>query len=270
MTTKALAVSAEVLLGIIVLAALFADFLPLPDPFKQDAFGRLVAPGGGALMGTDNFGRDVFSRIVFGARSSLYIALASVALGTVSGVIIGTASAYRGGWFDAAVQRVTDALLGFPILVMTVIFVVALGPSATTVMVAIAIGVTPQMVRLARSRTLSVKEETFVTAARAEGIPPAQIMVRHVLPRVMPPILAYATGFAGIALIIESALHFLGLGVPPPYPSWGGMIQESRPYLEAAPWMAVFPGLALSATAFCFIFLGDAVRDMLDPRARQK
>jgi peptide/nickel transport system permease protein len=256
------------MLGIIIFGALFADFLPLSDPLQQDAFNRLLPPGQGSLFGTDNFGRDVFSRIVYGAQSSLYIALGSVTLGTLLGMAIGTVSAFRGGWTDLVAQRATDTILGFPVLVLAVIFIMALGPSAHTVMAAIAIGVMPQMVRLSRSRSLSAKEEAFVTAARAMGVSAPRIVLRHVLPRTVSPIMAYATGYVGIALILESSLHYLGLGVPPPYPSWGGMLQESRPYLEAAPWLAVFPGLALSVAAFCFVFLGDALRDRLDPRAR--
>ena len=263
---KTVALAAGFILAVIAFGAVFAALLPLPDPLAQDAFSRLLPPGDGFLFGSDNFGRDVFSRIVHGSRSSLYIAIGSVTLGTLLGTVIGTVSAYRGGWTDTVIQRLTDALLGFPILVLAVIFVVALGLSAHTVMAAIAIGVVPQMVRLARSRSLSVKEEPFITAARARGVSSPRIMFKHVLPRTVSPILAYATGFMGIALIIESALHFLGLGVPPPFPSWGGMLQEGRAYLEAAPWLAVFPGLVLSLTAFCFIFLGDGLRDLLDPR----
>ncbi|MEN8613676.1 ABC transporter permease [Dehalogenimonas sp. THU2] len=256
------------MLVVIASAAIFADLLPLKDPLAQDAFGRLLPPGEGFFFGTDNFGRDVFSRIVYGSRSSLYIAIVSVTLGTLIGTVVGTVSAYRGGWVDSLLQRITDALLGFPVLVLAIILVVALRPSANTVMIAIAVGITPQMVRLARSRSLSIKEETFILTARAQGVSSPRIVFKHVLPHAFSPILAYATGYVGIALIAESALNFLGLGVPPPSPTWGGILQESRSYMEAAPWLAVFPGLVLSLTAFSFVFLGDAIRDRLDPRAR--
>ncbi len=255
---------AGIILVTIIFLGIFADFLLLDDPLKQDALNRLQPPGGENLMGTDNFGRDVFSRIIYGARSSVYIAITSVALGTLLGTLIGTVSAYRGGWTDMVLQRMTDILLGFPILVLAVIVVVALSPSANTVMLAIIIGVMPQMVRLARSCSLSVKEETFVTTARAMGMSSLRIIFKHIFPHAVSPIIAYATGFVGIALIAESALHFLGLGVPPPHPSWGGILQEGRVYLEVAPWLAVFPGIVLSITVFSFVFVGDALRDLLD------
>lgn len=267
-TKKSLVLAGGIILIVVIFLAIFADLLPLQDPLKQDAISRLLPPGDEYLMGTDNFGRDVFSRIVYGARSSLYIAVTSVALGTLLGTLFGTISAYRGGWIDLVIQRVTDTLLGFPILVLAIIVVVALGPSAHTVMAAITIGVIPQMARLARSRSLSVKEEAFIMTARAMGVSSPRIILKHVLPYTFSPILTYATGFIGIALIAESALHFLGLGVPPPHPSWGGMLQEGRAYLEVAPWLAIFPGIVLSITVFSFVFLGDALRDLLDPRAR--
>ncbi len=256
------------ILAVVILLAVFADVLPLKDPLIQDAAARLQAPDGQYLMGTDNLGRDVFSRIVYGARSSLYIAVISVAVGTLLGVAVGIFSAYRGDWTDIIVQRVTDVLLGFPVLVLAILVVVSFGSSVHTVMAAIAIAVFPQMVRLSRSRSLSIKEETFVTAARAVGISPIRIVFRHILPHTTSPVLAYATGYVGIALIAESAIHFLGLGVPPPEPSWGGILQGSRSYLEVAPWLAVFPGLVLSAAVFSFIFIGDALRDLLDPREK--
>ncbi len=265
--TKTFTLLAAGVLGIIVFTAIFADLLPLPDPLSQDAFRRLLPPGDGFIIGSDNFGRDVFSRLVYGVRSSLSIALGAVVLGTAVGTAIGTATAFRGGWADTLVQRLTDALLGFPVIALAVIFVLAARPSELVVMAAVAIGVMPQMVRLTRSRTLSVKHEPYILTARAAGVSPPRIVFKHIFPRTLSAVLAYATGLVGIAMIIESALSFLGLGVPPPSPSLGGMLSESRAYLEAAPWLAVFPGLVLSLVAFSFIFLGDAVRDRLDPRA---
>jgi len=265
---KILAIAGAVILVVFILLAAFADVLPLKDPLTQDAAVRLQAPDSQYLMGTDNFGRDVFSRIVYGARSSLYVAVASVVIGTLLGAVAGIVSAYRGGWTDMIVQRLTDALLGFPILVLAILVVVSFGPSVNTVMVAIAIAVLPQMVRLSRSRALSIKEETFISTARAVGVSTPRILLRHILPHTASPVLAYATAFVGIALIAESAIQFLGLGVPPPEPSWGGILQGGRPYLEVAPWLAIFPGLVLSAAVFSFIFVGDALRDLLDPRER--
>lgn len=268
MMKKPLALACGIILIVIVFLAIFADFLPLHNPLQQDIPNRLQSPGQEFLFGTDNFGRDIFSRIIYGSRSSLYIAITSVALGMFLGTLIGISSAYRGGWIDLVFQRVVDTLLGFPMLMLAVFVVVALGPSAHAVMAAIAIAVIPQIVRLARSRVLSVKEETFVLAARAIGASPMRIVLRHILPHSICPVLAYATGYIGTALIAESALSFLGLGVPPPYPSWGGMLQEGWVYLETAPWLAIFPGIILSITVFSFVFLGDILRDLLDPRTR--
>jgi peptide/nickel transport system permease protein len=242
--------------------------LPLRDPLLQDAYRRLLPPGDEFLLGTDNFGRDVFSRIIYGSRSSLYIAFISVALGTVLGTVIGTTSAFRGGWIDLTIQRVTDMFLGFPLLVLAIIVIVALNPSIHSVMIALSLGVLPQMIRLARSRSLSVREETFIIAAQARGLSSSQIILKHILPHTTSPVLAYATGYVGVALIAESALHFLGLGVPPPQPSWGVMLYEGQAYMEVAPWLTIIPGIILSITAFCFVYLGDALRDFLDPRYR--
>jgi len=254
-------------LVVIASLAIFADFVSPHDPLVQDISSRLKPPGQEFFFGTDNFGRDVFSRVIHGSRSSLYMAITSIFVGTVLGTLIGAASAYRGGWFDLVFQRLVDTLLGFPLLVLAVIMVVALGTSTHAVTIAIAVGLVPQMARLSRSRALSVREETFVLAARAIGAPPLHVMLKHILPHIIAPVLAYATGYVSAALITESALSFLGLGVPPPHPSWGGMLQEGRLYLEAAPWLTIFPGIALSITAFSFALLGDVLRDMLDPRS---
>ncbi len=254
------------ILIITALVALFADAVAPHDPLAQDIPNRLKPPGGESFLGTDNFGRDVFSRIVHGSRISLYVAVMSVLAGTVFGTLLGMVSAYLGGWVDLVAQRVVDAFLGFPLLVLAVVMVVALGASTHTVVIALAVVLTPQMARLSRARALSVKAETYVVAARATGASLPRIVLKHILPHSLGPILAYATGWVGAALIAESALSFLGLGVPPPYPSWGGMLQEGRQYLEVAPWLTVLPGLALSITVLSFALLGDALRDILDPR----
>ncbi|MFH1141545.1 MAG: ABC transporter permease [Chloroflexota bacterium] len=261
-----LAATCAAILVITALVALFADVVAPHDPLAQDIPNRLKPPGGDFFLGTDNFGRDVFSRIVHGSQISLYVAVMSVLAGTVLGTSLGMASAYLGGWIDLVAQRVVDTLLGFPLLVLAVVMVVALGASTNTVVIALTVVLTPQMARLSRSRALSVREETYVIAARASGAGPLRIVLKHTLPHSLGPILAYATGWVGAALVAESALSFLGLGVPPPYPSWGGMLQEGRQYLEVAPWLTVVPGLALSITVLSFALLGDALRDALDPR----
>lgn len=265
---KPLALACGMMLTIIIFLAISADFLSLQDPLAQNIPNRLKSPEYEFLFGTDNFGRDVFSRVIYGSRSSLYIAIISVALGTFLGTLVGIISAYQGGWIDIVLQRAVDMLLGFPILVLAIFIIVALSPSVHAVTLAIAIAIMPQMARLSRSRALSVKEETFILAAYSVGASPSRIVLKHVLPHTISPVLAYATGYIGTALIAESALSFLGLGMPPPYPSWGAMLQEGRIYLEVAPWLTIFPGIALSITAFSFVFLGDALRDVLDPKTR--
>lgn len=259
--------------GLIVLAmALVAVFAPLVapyDPIVQDIPNRLKEPGPQFWFGTDTFGRDIFSRIVFGSRTSIYVGLLSVALGAGIGVLLGVTSGYLGGWFDLLVQRVVDGLMGFPSLVLSLVMVVSLGPSLNAVAVALAVSFTPRMVRLARASALSVREEMYVTAAQAIGSRAPRIILRHLLPNCLAPVFVLATGYLGSAIVAEASLSFLGLGVPPPHPSWGGMLQfGAKGYLEAAPWLTIFPGLALSLATFGFALFGDALRDILDPRLR--
>ena len=262
-----LAVLSVAALALIGVAALAADIVAIHDPLAQNAAEMLRSPGPDHYFGTDGFGRDIFSRVVHGSRVSLYVGLVSVGLAVVGGTCAGTVSAYRGGTFDLVVQRVIDVLLGFPFLVLALIMVVALGSSQTSVALAIAISLAPQVARLSRASALSVKEELYVEAARAIGASSYRVIWRHLLPNSFPPVLAQATGYFGAAVVAETALSFLGLGVPPPFPSWGRMLQEgARNYFEVAPWATVFPGLALSITVLSSALLGDAVRDLLDPR----
>ena len=250
-----------------VVAALLADVIATHDPLAQDDSQRLKPPGADHYFGTDGFGRDVFSRVVHGARASLSVAFLAVGVAAVAGTSIGMFSAYRGRKLDLLVQRLVDVLLGFPFLVLALIMVVALGPSRISVAAAIALSLTPQVARLARASALSIKGEAYVEAARVAGAGPYRIIWRHLLPNSFPPILAQLTGYFGIAIVAETALSFLDLGVPPPFPSWGRMLQEGvRQYFEAAPWVTVFPGLALSITVLSSALLGDALRDLLDPR----
>ena len=259
-----LAISALLLIAV---AALLADVIATHDPLAQDESQRLKAPGAGHYFGTDGFGRDVFSRVVHGARSSLSVAFLAVGVAAIAGTSIGMFSAYWASKLDLLIQRLIDVLLGFPFLVLALIMVVALGPSRVSVAAAIALSLTPQVARLARASALSIKREAYVEAARVAGAGPYRIVWRHLLPNSFPPILAQLTGYFGIAIVAEAALSFLGLGVPPPLPSWGRMLEEGvRQYFEAAPWATVFPGLALSATVLSSALLGDALRDLLDPR----
>ena len=264
---KPLGALSAVVLVLMVTVAIFANQIATHDPIAQDIPNRLKPPGTESYMGTDSFGRDTFSRVVHGSRISLYIGLVSVTLGTVMGASIGIASAYFGGKFDLSIQRVVDALLAFPSLVLALVMVTALGASLNNVAIAVIVAITPQIVRLSRSLALSVKEEAYILGAQAIGASSLRVMLRHVLPNSLAPVLVQATGYLEQAVVTEAALSFLGLGVPPPHPSWGRMLQEGgHGYLEAAPWLAIFPGLALSLAVFSFALLGDALRDVLDPR----
>ena len=268
--TRPLAAVSLATLVSILAVALLADVVATHDPLAQDVAQRLRLPGPDHYFGTDGFGRDIFSRVVHGARGALYVGLLAVSIAAVAGVWVGTLSAYCAGAFDLAVQRVVDVLLGFPFLVLALIMVVALGASSTSVAFAIALALAPQVARLSRASALAIVGEPYLEAARVVGAHPYRIIWRHLLPNSFPPVLAQLTGYLGTAVVAETALSFLGLGVPPPSPSWGRMLQEGvRQYFEAAPWATVFPGLALSLTVLSTTLLGDAVHDLLDHRRRR-
>ena len=252
---------------VVAIAAAFPDLLTSVAPLDQDVPNRLRGPGTSFLFGTDGSGRDVFSRVVHGARVSLYVGVAAVAVSAVAGTGLGITSAAIGGKLDLILQRFVDAILGIPFLLLAVVVVVSLGSSVNSVVIALAFAYTPQVARLARATAMSVMAEPYVLAARLEGASIRRVMARHLLPNTYSPVLAQATGFFGSALVAEAVLSFLGLGVPPPDPSWGRMIQEgSRLYLEVAPWLTIIPGLVLTVTVLAFLFVADAVRDLLDPR----
>lgn len=258
-----------VLLLLMGTVAILAPLISPHDPLIQDIPNRLTAPSSQYWLGTDNFGRDVLSRTLYGARISLYVGFASVGLATVVGMLLGVASGYLGGVVDLVLQRAVDMLLGFPGLILAMVMVVAMGASLNNVVLAIAVVFSPRVVRLARSSALSIKEEPYVLAAQSIGASHVRIMLRHILPNALAPVFVLATGYLGTAIVVEASLSYLGLGVPPPNPSWGNMIfAGSRGNLEAAPWLSVFPGLTLAFVVFSFSFLGDALRDAFDPRLR--
>ncbi len=251
-----------------LVVALFAPAFAPFDPLEHDSTRRLAAPSVSHPMGTDGFGRDQLSRVMHGARASLGVAGLGVLLVLLLGTALGTTSGYLGGRFDLLTQRLADTLLAFPALVMALVLVAAFGPSRAMVVVAIVLAFTPQVARVARARALEIKQHEHVTAARALGAGEARIVSRHVLPHVLPSVTVVATAYLGSALVLEAALSYLGLGLPPPAPSWGRMIFEgAHLYLETAPWLTLFPGLALSLVVVAAALLGDTLRDVLDPRA---
>jgi peptide/nickel transport system permease protein len=262
------AFGAAIILGL-VLVALFAPVLAAYDPEASGRGARLLSPRWTHWMGTDNIGRDLFSRVVYGARVSLYVGIAASALGIGLGLAFGLLSGYAGGWLDNLIQRVMDVVLAFPGLILALGLVAMLGPSLRNVLIAISVGAIPNASRVVRGVVLGVKEEDYVTAARLLGATHPRIVLRHILPNTLAPVIVLASVGFGTAIIAEASLSFLGLGIPPPTPSWGAMLSgPSRRFMTTAPWMAVFPGLAISLVIFGVNMFGDALRDVLDPRLR--
>jgi peptide/nickel transport system permease protein len=262
------AVGAVIVL-VFVLTAVFAGWIATADPTSTNARASLAKPGGAYLLGADFMGRDMFSRIVYGARISLAVGIGAMGLGALIGITVGLASGFFGGWFDLIVQRLLDIMQSLPLLVMAIVMAASLGPSLRNTIIAIAIPLVPTVARVVRSNTLSLREQPFVEAARAVGMGEARIAVRHVLPNTLAPLIVLATAQLGSAILTEASLSFLGLGIPEPHPSWGRMLSESAAeYVRTAPWLVIFPGLAISLTVFGTNLLGDALRDILDPRER--
>jgi peptide/nickel transport system permease protein len=252
-----------------VLTALFADLISRYDPLTVDSAHALAHPGWQHWMGTDSFGRDVWARIVHGARISLAVGIGSTALGSSIGVIVGLTSGYLSGWVDLVFQRITDILQALPLLVLALVMTAALGPSLPNVILAIAIPLIPTVSRVIRANTLALREQPFVEAAKSIGMSETRIALRHVLPNTLAPLIVLATAQLGSAILTEASLSFLGLGIPEPYPSWGRMLSESAAeYVRVAPWLVIFPGIAISLVVFGTNLFGDALRDILDPRQR--
>lgn len=248
------------------LVAILAPVLPVPVPTATD-WGKIrLAPGAEHWFGTDDLGRDILSRMVWGARASLMAGVISVLIALAVGVPLGIVSGYFGGWTDQIIGRATDALLAMPFLILAIALAAFLGPSLTNAMIAIGISATPIFIRLTRGQVLSVKTEDHVEGARAIGVSNFRIMWRYILPNVFPPILVQATLTIATAIIAEAALSFLGLGQQPPAPSWGSMLATARNFLSQAPWMAIWPGAAILFVVMGFNLLGDGLRDALDPK----
>ena len=255
---------------VFVLTAIFAPFLTGFDPTSTNARASLARPGAaGHHLGADFMGRDMFSRIIYGARISLAVGIGSTLLSCIFGVTIGLTSGYFGGWYDLIVQRFIDIMQSLPLLVMALVMAASLGPSMTNTIIAIAIPSIPNIARIIRSNTLQLREMPYVEAARAVGMGELQIAIRHVLPNTIAPLIVLGTAQLGSAILTEASLSFLGLGIPEPHPSWGRMLSESAAeYVRTAPWLVIFPGIAISLAVFGTNLLGDALRDILDPRQR--
>jgi peptide/nickel transport system permease protein len=253
---------------IVVLAALLAPWIAPYDPIQQSWSAVRKAPSAAHWFGTDEVGRDVLARILYGARASLLAGVMSVGIAIGIGVPVGLAAGYMGGVVDAVISRLTDAMLACPFLILAIALAAFLGPSLSNAMIAIGVTATPIFVRLTRGQVLATKSEDYVEAARAVGNPHWRIAVRHILPNVMPQLLVQATLTVATAIIAEASLSFLGLGQQPPAPSWGSMLNTAQRFLANAPWMAIFPGLAIFVTVLSFNLLGDGFRDALDPRSK--
>ena len=266
---KPLGAFGGVLVVFTVVLAIGADALA---PYNYETVFRdrmLAPPAPGFLLGNDNIGRDLLSRVIFGARVSITVGLGVVGLGLTSAPVLGIGTGFYGGRVDILTQRLVDTWMAFPGLLILITIISVIGPGLGNVIFVLALGVAFRASRVMRSATLSVKQNQYIDAARAMGARDLRIMWQHVLPNIMAPIIILATLEFGSVILVESSLSFLGYGVPPPFPSWGGMLSGvGRQYMYQAPWMVIWPGLAISAAVFGFNMLGDALRDLLDPRLR--
>jgi ABC-type dipeptide/oligopeptide/nickel transport system permease subunit len=262
-------------LGIIIIVAMFAVafFAPQLSPYEYDKMligDRLTGPSGYHLLGTDQFGRDILSRIAYGARVSLIVGLGATALAMAAGVLLGAIAGYLGGWWDEILMRVLDVWMAFPYIVLAIVLAWVIGPGLQNLVLVIGIIRTPQFARITRGSVLTIKEMEFVEAAKSLGQRSLLILWRHILPNCISPIIVYASLCVATAISAEAALGFLGLGIQPPTPSWGMMLAEGQRYMFDAPWIPIFPGIAISLTILGYNLLGDGLRDALDPRMRRQ
>jgi peptide/nickel transport system permease protein len=273
-TQQPLGVVSLTVIMLMMLAGIFAEYVAPYDPLETNLINQLKPPTWSNLFGTDPFGRDIFSRIIYGSRTALVIGLSSAMLGSTCGAIIGAASAYFGGIIDTIIQRLLDIVLSFPLIVLALVIVAALGRVPIfgidiNLILAIAIPIVPQVSRVIRSAALTVRGMPYIDAARAAGYSHTRIVLRHMAPNLMAPYLIMLTAYVAQAILLEAALSFLGLGVTEPTPAWGLMLSgTSADFFTQAPWIIVFPGLAISLAVFAFNLFGDAMRDFLDPKFR--
>jgi len=261
-------VGGTIILVAVVVSALLAPHISPYDPIDQEFSSQLLPPSLSHLFGTDEFGRDIFSRVVHGARIALQVGGLADAIATALGVLLGVTAGFFGGRLDAILTRTIDVMLAFPYLLLAMIVVAILGPGLTNAMMAIAIVYTPQFARVVRGVVLSVKEQEFVEAARSQGAGTFRILAICILPNIVSPIIVMATLTVGFMIVETAGLSFLGLGASPPTPEWGSMLATGREYMLTAPWITTFPGLAILVTVVAFNMVGDGLRDVLDPRLR--
>jgi len=256
------------LIVLVALLALLADGVAPYDPIEMKVADALERPSGAHPFGTDRFGRDVLSRTIYGSRIALGVASSSIALAFVVGTALGLVGGYVGGWPDLLIGRVMDVLFSFPTLILAIAIAAMLGPGLNNAALAIAVVYVPLFSRVARGPVIAEREKDHVAAAQGLGAGWPRVVFRHILPNVLAPLIVQASVSLAFAILIEASLSYLGLGTQPPYPSWGTMLNEGRTYLETAPWMSIFPGLAIMVTVFGFNLLGDGLRDILDPQLR--
>jgi peptide/nickel transport system permease protein len=270
-TTKPLGAIGGAIILLMVLTALFADALAPYDAFEINQKLQFKAPSLAHWFGTDEFGRDLLTRMIYGSRIALFIGLTAAFIGATGGALLGVISAYLGGRVDLYMQRIMDVMLAFPLLILALAIVSILGRSIPNVVLAIAIPVIPRTTRIVRSSALAIKENVYIESARAIGGSHSHVILRHIIPNVMAPYLIMLTAQLGNAILVEASLSFLGLGTAEPTPSWGLMLSGGAPlYAEKAPWVAIFPGLAISLAVFGFNLFGDSLRDALDPKLRHR
>ena len=266
-----LGAAGAIIVIIMVFLAIFAEFVAPFDPVVNNFGSMHTPPDGTHWFGTDQFGRDVLSRLIYGARTALVVGFVSAFIGATAGLVLGVSSAYFGGLFDLIFQRVMDVFMAFPLIILALAVVSIFGTGVENLIIAITIPFIPRCARVVRSSALAIREIPYVDAARALGFNHRRIIIRHMVPNVMAPYLIMITAFVGQAILLEASLTFLGLGVQEPTPAWGLMLQGgAEEYAESAPWMAIFPGLAISLAVFGFNLFGDALRDVLDPKLRSQ
>jgi len=264
-----LAVAGAVLVILIALIAILSSWLVTHDPYRMDFKQRLKPPSQDHLLGTDEYGRDVYSRIVLGSTVALRVGFFSVSLSLIAGVLLGLFCGYYGRWVDTIIMRIMDAIASFPTLLLAIGIMAVLGPGFINLMIAIGVVYTPRFSRVVRSSVLSVREKEYIEAARITGCGNFSIMFEHILPNCWPPVIILSTINFGYAILWEAALSYLGLGAPPPTPSWGSILSEGKDFMVIAPWLTTFPGIAIAIVVLGLNLFGDGLRDVLDPRLKE-